>query len=179
MDPNQNQYASDMVVQLLALCRKTFGSFFSTYRQGLPSTPLTDVDYPACIVQKMDGNYDIGDTTTDDEQENVVIMLFSNKADDIGSANDPGVTTLRKLQNLVEGKIASPGNTGWFQYAPNTLLYAIRTNMTLNQTVIKSAVKTSYDVNPRVDENGKPTTGITEAIIMLTAKEIILVPGRS
>lgn len=179
MDPKQFQYAPDMVTNLVALCRATFGNYFHTYKEGMPSVPLTDLDYPACIVQKMKGNYSIDATETDKKKEVLVIMLFSNKADNVGGPEDPGITTLRELQNLVEGETISQTSPGYYNYAPGTLLYAIRTQLTLSNSVINSMAETSYDVEPRVDEQGKPTIGIASAVIMMNAEAKVIVPGRT
>lgn len=179
MDPNQDQYINDPAIMVLNICRQVFEGYANKYLLGMPSQPLTDLDYPAVIVQKMTSSIDIGATQTDDESERIVIMIFSNKADQVGGANDPGITTMRQLENMIEGKVNSSVGVGYQEWQPSTLVYQLRKQYTLNNNVIKNAIEISYDTTPRTNENGVPTTAITSAMITMTFTERIIVVGRT
>lgn len=183
MDPNQDQYVDDPAILVLNICRSVFKGYAKTYSLGMPSQPFTDLDYPAVVVQKMKSVIDIGATKTDAENERIVIMIFSNKADQAGGPNDPGVTTLRELENRIEGKKPYTGSggdsTAYNQWQPNTLVYQLRNQYTLGNQVIKSALEIDYDTLAQVDENGKRTTAITMAAVTMSFTERIIVPSRT
>lgn len=178
MDPDQSQYVSDPSILVLNICRQVFEGYAKTYKLGLPSQPLTDLDYPAVVVQKMTSTIGIGATQTDNESERIVIMVFSNKSDNAGDPNDPGITTMRELENKIEGKTPSATSVGYNEWQPDTLVYQLRKQLTLGNQVIDTAMEINYDTDPRTAENGNTLPAITSATLMLTFTERIIVRGR-
>lgn len=180
MDPNQQAYNDDAVMRLYKLCKQTLGAQIKQYYLGLPSQPPTDLDYPCMVIQKMSGNYQINATQTDQRVEKIAVMLFTKKSDNSAGANDPGITTLRELQNLVEGESSSGlASQGYPTFQPGTLLSVLRTDFTLSYYTINASLEVSYDMTARSSEDGKPLPGLAQANILLTLTEKVIVPGRT
>ena len=181
MDPNQPSFYSDGVMRLYALCQSTFGTKVKKYYLGLPSQPPTDLDYPALVIQKMTGNYTINATQTDQQVERIAIMLFARKGDNAGGPDDPGITTLRELQNMVEGRdpTSADANAGYPTYQPGTLMYALRTSFTNEYYNINQSIDVSYDITPRASETGERLPGLAQANIIMTLTEKIIVANRT
>ena len=115
----------------------------------------------------------IGPTSTDEVPETIAITIMLNMADDVGSAN-VRTTTMRHLQNLIEGQ--DPATN---QYKADTFLFVLRTYLTLLQSsgqvwLLDSDVAIKYDTIPRKD---MPT--ITMADIILTTQRRIVVSNRT
>lgn len=179
MDPNQAQYIDDPCILVLNICRSVFEGYAKKFLLGIPSQPLTDLDYPAVAVARLKSSIDIAATEADAEVERIVIMVATNRNDQAGGPNDPGITAMRELENYIEGKTPSQTSPGYAQWHPNTLVYQLRKQFTLNNNVIKNALEIEYDTNPRMDENGKPLTNITSASITMTFTERVIVPERT
>jgi hypothetical protein len=79
-----------------------------------------------------------------------------------------GDTVAAALERQVEDVDRTTGG-----YLPDTLMYAIRHNLTLDSTIIEHSEKVNYAGTPRKDQ---PT--VREAIITVTAQSRILDPNR-
>jgi len=169
MEDSQSEYAKDTVVGLIELFQTNFGDVFKSYWEATPTSQPPDVDFPLVIVQKMSGKATLGPTSTDDDTETIVITVMLNMADDIGSAN-VRTTTMRHLQNLIEGQDPSTN-----QYKTGTFFYILRTYLTLLQSsgniwLIDSDISVKYDQVPRKD---MPAISIAD-ITMTTQRRVIV-----
>lgn len=167
MDDDQSQYAKDTVTHLIELLQSTFGDYFKTYFEAMPTSPPPEADYPLVIVQLLSSPVVLGPTQTDEFRETVQLTFVLNRADDAGSANVRS-TTMRHLQNLVQAQ--DPITQ---QYKPNTVCHAIRTYLTLQDWLINSDVAIKYDMVTKVSH---PT--LCMANVMLNTWRRIYVPNR-
>ena len=170
MDDSQALYAKDSVTRLIELLQGQFGSQFNSYWEDMPLAPPTKEEYPALIVQKLDGTVSLGPTQTDELTEIISITLFKAIADAVGSANVK-TTAQRELQLMVEGQDPTT-----LQYKPDTILSVIRTNLTLRAGgvpyIINDDVKLHYGIEPSSQGN------IAFATVMLSTWRRVIVPWR-
>lgn len=171
---NPDNYYKDPPRLIYELMKKTFGSAFNEYYLESP-TMIYEAAYPCLIVESASSSNTIQDapTSTDNVREEINIYLLLNSKDDINASGSED-TTKRKLYQLVQGR--NP-DTGF--YLPNTVMYALRTNISLynsataNPTTIDQDVDINYDVQPRGDQ---PT--LLSAIVTITTKERVIVQAR-
>lgn len=173
MDQNQQLYAKDTTTRLIELFQETFGDYFKSYWEATPTSIPPISDFPLVIVQKLKGKSMIGATSTDNLTETMSIAVMLNRADDVGSSNIR-TTTMRKLENLVEGL-----DPVTYDYLPATFLYAVRKHLTMigndgMSYIIDSDV--TYDYK-QVPQKELPTMCIAD-LTMTTVRRVI-VPGRS
>lgn len=162
-----NQQAfKDSVNRILDLVRNTYGGQFRQFYEGDP-IQISDINLPCVVVEKISGNVQLDATSTDLITEQIMIKLVFNKRDDLGAANDVDFTE-RRLRLMVEGRDPT---TGYF--VPTSLMYILRTNITLGGAVIDSSIDVNYDVNPRPEE-----MFTSEAQIMITITERVIIPNR-
>lgn len=162
-----NQQAfKDSVTRILELLRGTFGGQFKAFYEGDP-IQIPDYMLPCAIVEKIAGNINLDATGTDMIVEQLMIKMVMNKRDDMGAAPEIAFTE-RKLRLLVE---ARDPITGYF--IPESLMYILRTNITLGGAVLDSDMDVNYDVNPRPEE-----MYTSEAQILITIRERVIVPNR-
>jgi|SRR5665213_3370898 len=164
----------DAAQRIMSLIRTTYGDTFKAYFLGVPDDFLIpEAGYPACIVQKTVGTFKVGPTTADDITEQVYIHLIVNNKTGFG-APDSDYTIMRQLQTFVEGRDPTNG-----YLLPNTLMFALRTNLTLKTTIAPGLVTINNDVHINYDvaeRKNMPTT--TEAVIDVTVTERQIVLNR-
>ena len=146
MDDSQTEYAPDTTTKLIEFLQENLAYTFKTYFEATPTTMPTALDFPIVIVQKMEGTVGIDWTQTDLVEETMMLTFVLNRADDVGSAN-VRTTTMRHLQNMVEGQ----DPVTLVNYKAGTVLYVLRTYLTLNDWITNS----SYAVSYRQVGNGK------------------------
>lgn len=173
MDDQQALYAPDTTIRLIEQFKTAFGDYFKTYFEATPTTPPSDADYPVLIVQKLRNQAVVGPTSTDNLTERIAITVAINQADDVGSANIR-TTTMRKLEHLVEGLDPSTN-----QYKTDTVLYVIRTHLTLLQStgqiwLLDSNAEITYNQRRSADQ---PTICIAD--IVMTTQRRVIVSGRT
>jgi hypothetical protein len=122
---------------------------------------------PAIVVEKVAGNVSVDATSTDMINEQITIKVVMDKRDDLGAPPD-AILTDRKLRRIVEARDAT---TSYF--APDTLMFILRTNITLGGAVLDQDIDVNYDVNPRPD--GVYTS---EAQLTVVLRERVIVPNR-
>lgn len=157
------------VERLTELMKDTFTAHgFKTFYEGDPGLIPKDY-YPCIIVEKEEAQIDVASTAHDEMVETISIRVVLNKQDDIDAsdAGDEVDLTERKLRKLIEGRDKTTG-----QYMDGTLLYAIRTRLTLDQFDINSTVKIRYGQIDRRD------TQSSEGMVTMSLTERILVPNR-
>jgi len=161
----QNVYL-DGAQRLKNVVEGVFGQLFKAYFIGSPDV-IPEAALPAVVFQKVSGKVTLGPTMTDELTETVMAHFLVNGKDGFGTPDDDN-TVMRQLFTLIEGRDPATG-----QYLPTSLMYAIRQNLTLDETVITHEETINYDVTPRVDQ---PT--IVEAIVTVAIQERVLVPNR-
>ncbi len=170
---NQPKYP-DAAQRIMSLVQKTFGDTFRAYFLGVPNNfIIPEAGYPACIVQKTTGTFKVGPTTADDITETVYIHLIINNKTGFG-APDQDYTIMRQLQTLVEGRDPTTG-----YLLPTSLMYALRTYITLLSETVPGIVTINNDVHIVYDApqpKDKPWT--TEAVIDVLVTERQIVTGR-
>lgn len=167
MDDDQSQFAKDTVTRLIETLQAVCGTNFKTYFQATPTTEPPAVDFPLAIIQKLGGPIVLGPTQADEVKETVMLTFVLNRADDVGSANIR-TTTMRHLQNLVEGQ--DPVTS---QFKPTTVCFAIRTYLTQDEWLINSDVSIKYDIIPK-----KGAASLCVADVMLSTWRRVMIPNR-
>ncbi|HVB24125.1 MAG TPA: hypothetical protein VNG51_19460 [Ktedonobacteraceae bacterium] len=157
------------MTHLIELFQAQFGDYFNSYWEDMPLIPPTKEEYPALMVQKLEGTAVIGPTSTDEVTESILITIFKNTSDAVGSGNVK-TTTQRELQLLVEGQ-----DPVTLDYKPDTILYVLRTYLTLQQWLIDSDVKFHYGI----EKPGNAETNIAYADVTMSTQRRVIVSGRS
>lgn len=175
MIPDNQVLYPDAAQRIMSLMKATFGTdgkLFQAYFLGLPDnfTPPQDA-FPMMIVDKYNGTYKVGPTTADDITEDVYIHILVDTKTGFGSPETDN-TIKRQLQTLVEGRDPT---TGYLM--TNTLMYALRTNLTLNSQVVPGLVTINQDVQVSYDAPPRPNLPETrEAVITvsITERQVVL-----
>ena len=109
-------------------------------------------------------------TGTDTMTETIIIsLIYSEKPDFNNPISQYQNTTLRKIQNLVQAR--DPVTLEW---KAGTIMEAIRTNFTLDDSVLTNKPVINYNLSPIPEA---PT--ILEASITMTVESLIPVPSRT
>ena len=161
-----NDYYKDGVARVLELLRDTFGDQFKAYFNGQPEE-IPESMLPCIMVSETTGSIASGATGTDDILETIQIIIALNKKDDIGADPEADLTEF-KLRKLVKGQDPTTG-----QYKPQTIMYALRTYISMGDAVLNSRIDTDFDVNVRGTD-----TVTQEAYITVTIDRMALVPYR-
>lgn len=164
---SQNEFIL-LTERIKAMLEKTFGSVFKVYYLGGPDM-IPEAALPCVIIDKVGSKLtaDGAATMTDDRTEQVLVHMLVNGKDGFGTDDSEG-TVAHQLETLVEGIDKTNG-----QYLPNTILYAIRQNLTLDSSIIDHSEDVNYAATTRTDQ---PT--IREALITITAISRVFAPNR-
>ncbi len=157
----------DGATLVLDLLRDAFGDQFEQYYNGDPEEIL-EVNLPCIMVSETQGAIDYGATGTDNVTETVRITIALNKKDDLGGSEDTDLTEL-KLRQLVK---AQDPDTG--EYIPETIMYALRTHISMGGSVLRSRIETDFDVNIRGE-----TVVTQEAYVTVYIDRLAIVPSRT
>lgn len=174
MNPNQPLYP-DAAQRVMAIIKAAAGDVFNAYFLGLPDnfTPPSGA-FPLVIVDKVAGTYKVGPTTADDITETVYVHIMVDIKTGLG-APDTDNPVKRQLQTFVEGR---DPNTGYL--STTSLLYALRTHLTLNSQVVPGLVTINNDIRVSYQEGhykGLPET--RDAVIEIEVSERQMVPNRN
>jgi hypothetical protein len=166
---DNEQVYRDPLARISDLVKDTFGDIFNAYFEGDP-IQLPDAAMPCVIFEKLAGTVSVKGAPTghDNISEKIRIRLVLNKTDDFNPEQLDYDLTERKLRKLVEARDPA---TGWF--LPNTLMFVLRTNISLGSTVLDQDIDVQYDLQPRPE---KLVT--SEAIITIVVRDIVQVPNR-
>lgn len=164
----------DAAQRIMNIVQATCGTRF-TYFLGLPDQAIFPEDaFPVIVVDKTVGTFEVGPTTADDITEAVYIHLILDLKTGMGGP-DTVNTVKRQLQLFVEGRDPATG-----YLATNTIMYALRSNLTLNsapvpgQVTINNNIRVAYDKGEYKD---MPET--REAVIEVTVYERLMIPDRA
>lgn len=161
-------YYQDGVARVLDVLKDTFGldGMIKQYFNGQPEE-IPESLLPCIMVSETNGAIMADATGTDRIIETVLIIVAMNKKEDLGAPLDVDLTEF-KLRKLVKGQDPTTK-----QYLPQTIMYALRKHITLNDAVLNSRISTDFDVNIRGQQ-----TVTQEAYIELTIERRALVPTR-
>lgn len=164
---NNSEKYPDIVDRLMKLIKANFGGFFKQYYEGDP-IEIPKANYPCVIIEKVGSNVSLGATGQDVLVSQYNIRFLLDKSDDF-NASDTKDLTEKKLRELVEARDPQTG-----LYLENSLLYVLRTNITIGQVNVATDVDIRYDLQPR------PNQVVTsEALVSIVTNEKVLLPRRN
>lgn len=156
--------------KIMQLMRDTFQDRFVIYYLGMLSDLPPEDGMPCLVVYKPHNDVDVEATGLDQIQERVAINIILNEKDDLGNpSNEIQNTTQQKLEDLVEGRDPITG-----EWLPGTVMGAVRTHFTLDESTLGNKVSIDYATTPRPD-----LPSIVEVVIDLTVTSTVEVPDRS
>jgi hypothetical protein len=174
MMTNQQLYP-DAAQRILSIVQAACGDIFKAYYLGLPDNFMPpSAAFPLVIVDKVSGTYQVGATGSDDITETVYIHIMVDIKTGLG-APDTDNPVKRQLQTFVEGR---DPNTGLL--SPTSLLYALRTHLTLNSAVVPGITTINNSIHIAYSEGhykGLPET--RDAVIEVEVTERQMVPNRN
>ncbi len=180
MDSNLPTYP-DAAARIMNLVQSVYGpagNIIHGYSLGVPdpNNILLGKDaFPYIIVDKTAGTYSLKNapTSTDDVTEHVYIHLLVDAVAGLG-APDSVDTVKRQLQLLIEGRDPTTG-----YLLPNTLMYGLRTYITLQSQAVPGIVTINSDISISYDNPPRPNMAETrEAVIDITVTERQVVLNR-
>lgn len=136
MQPDQPVYSTP-VDRILAFMRDTFGPQFVSYYDGDPIL-IGESSLPAVCVLLDTENVEVENSMQDMDSQSITIKLVLNKKDDYGASDNVDLTE-KRLRLLVGARDKTTG-----QWLPETLMGALRQNLTLSQTVVDQKIKVTY-----------------------------------
>lgn len=165
---DEAQIYLDGAQRLKNVVEQQCGSLFKAYFVGSPDA-IPEAALPCIIFHKIAGKISIStQTATDDLIEQVLIHIIVNGKDGFGSPDDDD-NVERQLFTMVEGRDPQTG-----YYLPTSIMYAIRQNLTLSNTVYNHDESLNYNVTERPEQ-----PNLVEAIITATIYEHVLVVNRN
>lgn len=165
---DQPTYYNDGVARVLDVLKDTFGTtgIIRKYINGDPGE-IPESYLPCIMVTETVGRIDIEYTGMDTVTETILITVAMNKNDDLGAPDDTQMTEF-KLRKLIKGQDPTTG-----QYLRDTIMYALRTHITMQNSVVRSDVNTDFKQQLRGAE-----LVTQEAYVELTIERHIGVPTR-
>lgn len=163
------QLISDRIMDLL---RERFGAYFTTYYIGTPEQ-IPEAGLPALIIQTSRGSTDVDATMTDVVSEETIINVVANSKDGF-AAGDDNDNVMRQLQMLVQRIDPTTGS-----FSDSSILGVLRSNLTMDSTIIDSTLQWDYGQNPRVNQDNDPLPSLCEAVISVTTTQRVLIPNRT
>jgi len=162
--PIVRPFIIDTIINLL---KTQFKDYFHAYYFGDPIM-IPAEEMPCVVVYKKSGAVGFGYTGSDENTEEIIIQVVTNKKDEIGNPAKE-YTAHRKLMELIEGRDATTG-----EYLANSIMGVIRKNTTFGNTIINQIVRPEYVIDMRDKD-----TFTNECSIRLEITETILVSNRS
>ena len=162
---DQNIYYKDGVARVVELLKDAFGDQFKAYFNG-ETEPLSS-QLPCVMVSETEGNIVSDATGFDKITESIQIIIVVNKEDDIGAPPEQDLTEF-KLRKMVKGQDPTTA-----EYLPNTVMYAIRKHITMQDSVLSQSIQTVFGVNQLSDE-----TLTQEAYVTITLTRLARVEER-
>lgn len=164
---NSANYKQTGADKILGLLRTTFGDKFKTYYNGDPEA-IPQSALPAITANITRQRIDNEATGVDIIIEDILVKMILNKKDDFGAAANSDLTEV-KLRRMAAGQDATTG-----QWLEGTLMYTLRTQITLNDTTVGQNIAINYDVNLRPDD-----VVTMEAWAEISVSRFVQVPQRS
>lgn len=158
-------YYKDGVARVLELIKDALGDKYNYYN-GQPEE-IAESLLPVVMVSETQGAVVSDATGYDKITEIVNIIIAFNKKDDMGAPPDQELTEF-KLRKLVKGQDPTTG-----EYLPETVMYALRKHISMNNAVLSTQIETDFDVNVRGEE-----TVTQEATVSVTLTRLAKVPER-
>lgn len=168
MNPD-SRYVKDGVKRVLDLMRETFGDNYTYFDDELIDIPENSL--PCIMVTETSGEIGPDATTTDKITETMDIIIVFNVKDDLGADENTELTG-NKIRRMVKGQ--DPNTNYPYEYIPQSVMYALRTNVTLDDAVVSSRVTTSFGPDIRGE-----SLHTMEGRITLTIEREAAVPVRS
>lgn len=163
-------FYDDGVERIMKLMKETFGDDFKAYYDDeLPE--IAEINLPCIMVKETTGNIAAGATGTDNVDEQVVVIIAMNLKDDIGASETDNLTGT-KLRRIVKGQYPQ-GHAKAGQYHEKSVMYALRTNFTLDDAMIDNVIQTDMDIANRGDVYTK------EAYVTINLRRLAIVPSRT
>lgn len=172
---NQQPLYPDAAQRIMTIIRAAGGDLFKAYFLGLPDNFMPpDAAFPLVIVDKVGGTYKVGATQTDDITETVYVHIMVDIKTGLGAPDDDNPVK-RQLQTFVEGRDPSTG-----YLLPTSLLYALRTHLTLSSAVVPGVVTINNSITVSYSEGHyKDLPETRDAVIEITVTERQLVLNRN
>lgn len=158
-------YYKDGVARVMELMKDALGDNY-TYFNGQPEEVAESL-LPIVMISESEGIVESDATGYDKITEVINIIIAFNKKDDMGAPPEQELTEF-KLRKLVKGQDPTTG-----EYLPQTVMYALRKHITMNNAVLSTQVETNFDVNIRGEE-----TVTQEATVTVTLSRLVKVPER-
>ena len=170
---DNTKYYKDGVARVLDVLKNALGTngLIKFYFNGQPE--LSNSMLPCIMVSEENGVIESSATGTDLITENIKIIIALNKRDDAGASMDTDLTEF-KLRALVKGQDPTTK-----EYMPNTILYALRKHITLDDAVVDSQIRTYFGDDGNAGVNIRGADAVTqEAIVELTLQRRAIVSSR-
>lgn len=158
-------YYKDGVARVMELMKDALGDKY-TYFNGQPEE-IAESLLPIVMISESQGTVESDATGYDKITEVINVIIAFNKKDDMGAAPEDELTEF-KLRKLVKGQNPETG-----EYLPETVMYALRKHITMNNAVLSTQIQTDFDVNIRGEE-----TVTQEAVVQVTLTRLAKVPER-
>lgn len=165
------QYYPDGVARVIKLLKNTFGDTFRAYFDGEPEI-IPESLYPCIMVTSPSIRIATDSSATDGLQEVVTIIMSVNRKDFLGASSDADMAEYW-LRKRIIGQDPSTS-----QYLPDTVMYAIRQNVTLDDAAIGNEVAVDFGQQERAFNREGERTSTQEAYIELDIERLALVPTR-
>lgn len=157
--------ASDRVLEVL---QDNFGDYFKAYVNGVMQE-IPESLCPLIMATSSDGEINTDSSASDKITEKLAIVMVLNQKDYLGSGGDAASVADRELRRRTYAQDPTT-----MQYLPQTIMYALRRNFTLDGGVVDNRI--SFDFSP-VQRGQDYFTH--EATITLYIERMALVPNRT
>lgn len=161
------EYFKDTTDRILQYLKDNFGDQFHAFFEGDP-IHIPQSLFPCIVVSKVSSTIQTGPTGADENTESIIIKVILNKKDDFGNNEVNTNMTERRLRHIVEARDATT-----LQYVPESIMGALRLNITLGDVVLDESLAVKYGVDLRPDD-----VITSEAHVTATVRTRILVPQR-
>jgi hypothetical protein len=160
MDIDATPLYDDAVTRLIKLLKDNFKEIKTVYDGDPIVIPKSNL--PCIMVEKTNTAISVVNAYTGHDRfvDQINVTVAFNKSDDLGATDEANLTE-RKLRRFVEGREINSG-----QWAAGTIMYVLRTHLTLDDYQFNSDVNISYDINPLRPD----TVDTAEAIITVTGE---------
>lgn len=165
----------DAATRIMAIVKAASKDLFKAYFLYLPDNFMPpESAFPLVIVDVVDEEYKVGPTGADDMSETVYIHIMVDIKNGLGAPDDVNPVK-QQLKNFVAARDPA---TGFF--LPSTLLYALRTHLTLSSAVVPGQVTINNDIRVTYDEGHyKNLPETRDAVIEVTVYERQMIPNRN
>ena len=164
-----NVYLKDGVARVIEILKNTFGDNYNYFDAELLDIPN---DYLPCfMVTEEQGTIQTDATGMDKITETITIMLVINKKDELGGDENSNLAGF-KVRKLIKGQ--DPNTSFPYEYIPQSVMYALRTHVSMTDTVINSTITTEFGPNVRGAD-----LATEEGHVTITLERLAAVPSRT